>query len=149
MFGVSLILWRRLKGSSSRNSEFQEQFLHHPCPFCTICKLFLEVAARWRGGQGERTGWCIWRLLFPGAAPSFCSRLFFQLLQEAAKFTCCVTVLCRYDLVSVAVTRSWRWLKYFLFLPAWVRRESFGSTRSRNVSCDHQAFDSHYVHWAL
>jgi len=33
-------------------------------------------------------------------------RLFLQLLQEAAKVTCCVTVLCRYDIVSAVVTRS-------------------------------------------
>lgn len=26
-------------------------------------------------------------------------RLFLQLLQEAAQVTCCVTVLCRYDIV--------------------------------------------------
>lgn len=44
-----------------------------PRPFCTICKLFLEVVIRWRGSQSERTDWCIWRLLFPVAAPSFWS----------------------------------------------------------------------------
>lgn len=73
-------------------------------------------------------------------------RLFLQLLQEAAKVTCCVTVVCRCGTVSAMVTRSESGLKYSLLLAACTRRESFGSILGRNAFPGYQALDSHYAH---
>lgn len=51
MFGISLILERRLKGSSSRNSEFQEQF----CITHVLSVLSASYFWKWlQGGEGAR-----------------------------------------------------------------------------------------------